>query len=73
MIARGPSPAVRKMVHDGGLLVALAGLVLFLLGLDSPSGTTTVVGILLVPVGVAMIWLSSRRPRSPVPATLPPA
>ena len=70
MVTVGPPPKVRKAVHDAGFLVAIAGLLLFLLGLDSPSPATPMVGALLVVAGGAMVWLGSRIPKNPVPATV---
>ena len=73
MVTVAPPARARKAIHDAGFLVAVAGLFIVLLGLDAPSPATPIVGVLLVAVGAAMVWLGSRIPRKPVPATLPPA
>lgn len=68
-----PPSGARKAVHDGGFLVSLAGLLIFVLGVESSAVTAPVIGVLLVLVGAVMVWLGSRRPKTPVPATVPRA
>ena len=70
MVAVAPPARARKAIHDAGFFVAVAGVLVVLTGLDAPSPATPILGAGMVAAGAAMVWLGSRIPKKPVPATL---